>query len=1144
MRRSLSSGEKIELTCGQEQKMFYIDAELGAGASSVVYEAHSFDQNQCRHNVRIKECFPHMSVAERKEQSLVWKDEETKQNYLQSFYEAHYRLLDIQSQGSLGNQMVHVMGLYEGNNTLYSVMNVDFGQTFAHYTDKSLHDILNTVLVLTKTLGHLHENGYLHLDLKPDNFLVSYEPTLMLRLFDVDSLVKRSDIKGNRVSVLPCSEGWAAPEQVQGKRKCIGPATDIYSLGAILFYKIMGRMVDIDDIGLFAKWEFEGDLFKDVDPKIKRILSNIFRKTLAASSKYRYQSTKELERVLQEAVDITAEGKPFLKSNYAVSTAHFIGREQELRHIQNAFSSGARCVLLHGIGGIGKSELAKKYSERYRSEYDVMLFCRYDGSLKNLLENIEIQNFSGDKCEHRKYLRRLFNERTLLIIDNFDVAVDEDDYLDELFCLNAHILVTTRTDFSQLLNNSVRQVEVEELSIGALERLFMVHSGKEILSLDEYALLKQIISMVGGLTYAVELVGRQIRISEISLLSLCERLRNAGLESFEHMEKISVNKDNQIRKGTVLNLFRALNRVSALTEDAKQVLKNVYLLQFHHVEKKTYKQMTLANVREMDAFNDLIERGWVQEERLYFHTGDHIVHYTLHAIAQELIRVDLVPTVENSKSLGENMLCYLPTDVSFSSDSGPLAAAEEAEAMYRYNVLCQFSNGLDLKHPSNIEYVLTWVQKFWLKENEDDEDDLGFVFWCSSNNTLKLLQRLEDAVEKNAEQIGLRYAVYVSLFKWWLVQCSLILGDSEESRTFHEERETNVIKYYNLCIQSAGNERSTGAEDQIAYKIISSALQERPGLEMTIPKEVLLDAFSRSPDAFRDIPEFIKCEYGLPMTQEDIAFTEWYSQFSFQESECEAEQTEEDRFEEQRSRFSEEFLESENPWSFIKEHILSDESLSEFRKVLIIESCVDRIFFSARHGAPCDFSDICFEDISNILDEQERLVLSKTYDDSEQEKWETQFVFSDIYVSNIINQIILYAAHGYEKVVNLYWDELLKAVEATMESFTKSDDLSIHIALQRINEAPIALYATKNARYAVYFLERFTELWEEKLVSEKGWPQETAYTAYNNVATFACAAADKPGVEDAKRQEFFRTAEKYRRKADDAIGKNIIFREE
>lgn len=64
-------------------------------------------------------------------------------------------------------------------------------------------------------------------------------------LFDMDSVTSMDDIKNENVRCVPYSKGWAAPEQMQGQIAKLCPATDIFSIGAVLFQNYLVEMLPL-----------------------------------------------------------------------------------------------------------------------------------------------------------------------------------------------------------------------------------------------------------------------------------------------------------------------------------------------------------------------------------------------------------------------------------------------------------------------------------------------------------------------------------------------------------------------------------------------------------------------------------------------------------------------------------------------------------------------------------------------------------------------------------------------------------------------------------------------------------------------------------------------------------------------------------
>jgi WD40 repeat protein/serine/threonine protein kinase len=118
---------------------------------------------------------------------------------------------------------------------------------------------------LVETLAHVmqaaHERGVVHRDLKPANVLLSFSgPSrtgagtdstpvrdgplneMILKITDFGLAKKLDDAGGHTATgAVMGTPSYMAPEQAGGKSKEIGPATDIYALGAILYELLTGR---------------------------------------------------------------------------------------------------------------------------------------------------------------------------------------------------------------------------------------------------------------------------------------------------------------------------------------------------------------------------------------------------------------------------------------------------------------------------------------------------------------------------------------------------------------------------------------------------------------------------------------------------------------------------------------------------------------------------------------------------------------------------------------------------------------------------------------------------------------------------------------------------------------------------------------
>ena len=143
--------------------------------------------------------------------------------------------------------------------------------------------VLEIGISLCETLTYLHTRHVpiYHLDLKPANIIVRPDGKIML--VDLGSSRCSSDRIQDRIR---CgTPGFAAPEQYDLNKK-LTAATDIYSLGAVLYYLISGVL-------------FSDRCIKSKIPGCPDTLGKVIRKALAADPAERYQSAREFEETLK-----------------------------------------------------------------------------------------------------------------------------------------------------------------------------------------------------------------------------------------------------------------------------------------------------------------------------------------------------------------------------------------------------------------------------------------------------------------------------------------------------------------------------------------------------------------------------------------------------------------------------------------------------------------------------------------------------------------------------------------------------------------------------------------------------------------------------------------------------------------------------
>ncbi|MFF2479471.1 serine/threonine protein kinase [Paenibacillus sp. NPDC058071] len=250
----------------------------------------------------------------------------------------------------------------------------DLSGRFARFGKRlPFHEVLQTALQLCSALDYLHRQTprIIHRDLKPSNVMI--EEGGHIRLIDF-GIARQYKLGYGEDTELLGTPGFAAPEQASGDMQS-GPCTDIYGLGALLFYLLSGGRYYRSDIIL------RGDpmhaLQEDTPPVFKTLLG----KMLQERPGNRWASMAALESELERLARNESVNRPLV---------HTVHREPARKRPQVSFLSlspgaGSTFVAITAAKLLAESGVACAAAEipSSRPEWQILL----NGTASSLQRN-------------------------------------------------------------------------------------------------------------------------------------------------------------------------------------------------------------------------------------------------------------------------------------------------------------------------------------------------------------------------------------------------------------------------------------------------------------------------------------------------------------------------------------------------------------------------------------------------------------------------------------------------------------------------------------------------------------------------------------------------------------------------------------
>lgn len=186
----------------------------------------------------------------------------------------------------------------------YFTMKYVEGETLAQRLARgpiSGREAASLLAAICDAIHFAHQRGILHRDLKPANILIDAAGHPHVSDFGLAKQVESHDALTLTGAILG-TPSYMAPEQAAGRRGTVGPATDVYSIGAILYHMLTGRppfqaATAVDTVLLVLEQDPLPPRL--LNPRADRELEMIALKCLQKPVELRYQNAQDLRDDLQ-----------------------------------------------------------------------------------------------------------------------------------------------------------------------------------------------------------------------------------------------------------------------------------------------------------------------------------------------------------------------------------------------------------------------------------------------------------------------------------------------------------------------------------------------------------------------------------------------------------------------------------------------------------------------------------------------------------------------------------------------------------------------------------------------------------------------------------------------------------------------------
>lgn len=246
------------------------------------------------------------------------------------------------------------------------------------------NDVVEWAKMLCDVLEYLHtvkSNPIIYRDMKPDNIMLINSGRVKLIDFGIAKECRRGEKQaGSSIG----TKGYAAPEQYKGASNILDERTDIYSLGATLFYLVTGLVPGKPPKAVRP--------IRQINPSLSEGLEYIILKCTDDDPENRYQSCRELKADLNNIQQLTSAYRKKMAGKLVSFISCFLA-----------------CIICLGIAYIGYTGEEKQKEDNYQHYYELAINADRNGDYETAAFNYQtaISYKPGDIEMHLLYFKTI-----------------------------------------------------------------------------------------------------------------------------------------------------------------------------------------------------------------------------------------------------------------------------------------------------------------------------------------------------------------------------------------------------------------------------------------------------------------------------------------------------------------------------------------------------------------------------------------------------------------------------------------------------------------------------------------------------------------------------------------------------------------